>query len=92
MKATASRLVAFSSGSMSGHLAAALALLLVAEPAMTSTPSPYAGIADRPIRALSDAQREELLAGRGLGLALGAELNGWGGTGACPRARPSSPP
>jgi hypothetical protein len=61
------------------HLAAALALLFVAEPAMTYAPSPYAGIADRPIRALSEAQRDELLAGRGMGLALAAELNGWPG-------------
>ena len=61
------------------HLAPALALLLAAEPAMTSTSSPYAEFTDRPIRALSEAQREELLAGRGMGLALAAELNGWPG-------------
>ena len=64
---------------MARHLAAALALLLAAEPAITSTPSPYAEFADRSIRALSETQREELLAGRGMGLALAAELNGWPG-------------
>ncbi|MGK7865470.1 hypothetical protein [Falsiroseomonas sp. E2-1-a4] len=56
----------------------ALALLL-ASPAWASTPSPYAVSTDRPIRALSAEQRSDLLAGRGMGLALAAELNGWPG-------------
>lgn len=56
----------------------ALALLLVV-PAWATTPSPYAGMADRPIRALSAEQQADLLAGRGMGLALAAELNGWPG-------------
>ncbi|NGM24376.1 hypothetical protein G3576_30605 [Roseomonas stagni] len=53
--------------------------LLVAGPALANTPSPYAGMTDRPIRALSAEQQADLLAGRGMGLALAAELNGWPG-------------
>jgi hypothetical protein len=53
--------------------------LLVAGPALANTPSPYAGITDRPIRALSAEQQADLLAGHGMGLALAAELNGWPG-------------
>ncbi|PZW39457.1 hypothetical protein C8P66_12836 [Humitalea rosea] len=56
----------------------ALALLL-ALPAWANAPSPYAGMTDRPIRALSAEQQADLLAGRGMGLALAAELNGWPG-------------
>jgi hypothetical protein len=37
---------------------------------------PYAGMTDRPIRALSAEQQADLLAGRGMGLALVAKLNG----------------
>ena len=53
--------------------------LLVAGSAWANTPSPYAGMTDRPIRALSAEQQADLLAGRGMGLALAAELNGWPG-------------
>ena len=53
--------------------------LLFAGPAWANTPSPYAGMTDRPIRALSTEQQADLLAGRGMGLALAAELNGWPG-------------
>lgn len=53
--------------------------LLVAGPAWANAPSPYAGMTDRPIRALSAEQQADLLAGRGMGLALAAELNGWPG-------------
>lgn len=53
--------------------------LLVAGPALATTPSPYAGMTERPIRALSAEQQADLLAGRGMGLALAAELNGWPG-------------
>jgi hypothetical protein len=56
----------------------ALSLLLVS-PALANTPSSYAGMTDRPIRALSTEQQGDLLAGRGMGLALAAELNGWPG-------------
>src|SRR5438874_10327714 len=41
--------------------------------------SPYAGMEKRPIKALSDQQVADLKAGRGMGLALAAELNGYPG-------------
>ncbi len=41
--------------------------------------SPYAGMAERAIKALSAEQIADLNAGRGMGLALAAELNGWPG-------------
>jgi len=40
---------------------------------------PYAGLEARSIKALSDAQIADLKAGRGMGLALAAELNGYPG-------------
>lgn len=42
-------------------------------------PSPYAGMQARPVKALSDQQLADLRAGRGMGLALPAELNGYPG-------------
>lgn len=44
-----------------------------------SAAAPYAGFQDRPIKALSQQQIDDLLAGRGMGLALAAELNGYPG-------------
>lgn len=41
--------------------------------------TPYAGLQARPIKALSDQQVADLKAGRGMGLALPAELNGYPG-------------
>ena len=43
------------------------------------TTSPYAAIGDRPIKALSAEERADLEAGRGMGLALPAELNRYPG-------------
>jgi len=40
---------------------------------------PYAGLEDRRIKALSEEDRAALIAGRGMGLALAAELNGYPG-------------
>jgi Spy/CpxP family protein refolding chaperone len=40
---------------------------------------PYAGLQNRPIKTLSDQQIADLNAGRGMGLALAAELNGYPG-------------
>jgi hypothetical protein len=40
---------------------------------------PYAGLQNRSIKTLSDQQIEDLTAGRGMGLALAAELNGYPG-------------
>ena len=54
-----------------------LAVLALAQPALAQ--SPYAGMQNRPIKALSDDQAADLKAGRGMGLALVAELNGYPG-------------
>ena len=43
------------------------------------SPSPYAGMQDRGIKALSAADIEGLLAGAGMGYAMAAELNGFPG-------------
>ncbi len=40
---------------------------------------PYAGLQNRPIKTLSDQQIADLSAGRGMGFALAAELNGYPG-------------
>jgi hypothetical protein len=43
------------------------------------TASPYAGLEKRAVKALSDQQIADLRAGRGMGYALAAELNGYPG-------------
>lgn len=53
------------------------AMLLAFGSAVAQTP--YAGLQTRPIKALSDQQVADLRAGRGMGLALAAELNGYPG-------------
>ena len=53
------------------------ALILIAATAAAQTP--YAGMQTRTIKALSDQQVSDLNAGRGMGLALAAELNGYPG-------------
>lgn len=67
------------------RLAAALTLILIASPVLAQhqhshadTP-PYAGLERRGIKALSEQQIADLKAGRGVGLALAAELNGYPG-------------
>ena len=60
----------------------ALALLLSAGGALAQAgpaPQPYAGLDVRAVKALSDVQIADLRAGRGMGLALPAELNGYPG-------------
>jgi LTXXQ motif family protein len=47
--------------------------------AMAQSSQPYSGMQNRPIKALSDQQVVDLKAGRGMGLALAAELNGYPG-------------
>jgi Heavy-metal resistance len=47
--------------------------------AMAQSNQPYSGMQSRPIKALSDQQVADLKAGRGMGLALAAELNGYPG-------------
>jgi hypothetical protein len=53
------------------------ALLLISKAAYAQTP--YAEMQSRPIKALSEQQVADLGAGRGMGLALAAELNGYPG-------------
>ena len=48
-------------------------------PALALAEAPYAGTQSRPIKALSDQQVSDLRAGRGMGLALAADLNGYPG-------------
>src|ERR1700687_4231408 len=55
--------------------AAVLALLSASAFAQT----PYAGMQTRDIKALSGQQIDDLKVGRGMGLALAAELNGYPG-------------
>jgi len=59
----------------------AIGIVLSTVPIISSaqTPQPYAGLQARPIKALSDQQIDDLKAGRGMGLALVAELNGYPG-------------
>jgi Spy/CpxP family protein refolding chaperone len=59
------------------HLLIAAALLCTASG--VAAQSPYAGLQQRPIKALSDQQIADLKAGRGMGMALPAELNGYPG-------------
>jgi LTXXQ motif family protein len=58
--------------------AIAVAILALAS-ITTSAQSPYAGMQSRAIKALSTQQIDDLKAGRGMGLALAAELNGYPG-------------
>lgn len=54
-------------------------LFLTSNPAGAQSSPPYAGLEGRPIKALSQQQIDDLRAGRGMGLALAAELNGYPG-------------
>jgi hypothetical protein len=55
----------------------AFALMTAAAPAQSQ--QPYAGLEARAIKALSEQQIADLRAGRGMSLALAAELNGYPG-------------
>jgi hypothetical protein len=57
--------------------AAVVALILTTISVFAQTP--YAGMQTRPIKALSEQQVADLRAGRGMGLALAGELNGYPG-------------
>ncbi len=59
-------------------IGAACAFVLM-QTAWAQAPQPYAGLEMRPIKALSEQQIADLKAGRGMGLALAAELNGYPG-------------
>src|SRR5918996_42849 len=56
-----------------------ISLVGIAPAAWPQTHQPYAGMQARPVKALSDQQIADLRAGRGMGLALAAELNGYPG-------------
>lgn len=60
-------------------LAVAAAVLAGAGTAAAEIQSPYAGWQERDIKALSAQQVDDLKAGRGMSLALAAELNGYPG-------------
>ncbi len=57
----------------------ALGLIGAAAAASAQQHQPYAGLEQRAIKALSDQQIADLSAGRGMSLALAAELNGYPG-------------
>ena len=56
-----------------------LLLVLTFSVAPASAQSPYSVLQQRPIKALSEQRIADLRAGRGMGLALAAELNGYPG-------------
>ena len=56
-----------------------LLLIAFAPAALAQSQQPYAGLEGRSIKALSEQQIADLRAGRGMGLALAAELNGYPG-------------
>jgi Spy/CpxP family protein refolding chaperone len=56
-----------------------LVLIAFAPAALAQSQQPYAGLEGRSIKALSEQQIADLRAGRGMGLALAAELNGYPG-------------
>jgi Spy/CpxP family protein refolding chaperone len=64
---------------MKTTIAAAFVLAILATGASAQTTQPYAGMQSRPVKALSDQQIADLKAGRGMGLAMAAELNGYPG-------------
>ena len=55
------------------------ALTLAAGTSFAQSPQPYAGMQARPLKALSSEELADLKAGRGMGLALAGELNGYPG-------------
>lgn len=57
----------------------AATLVVTCNAASAQSSQPYAGLEQRPIKALSHQQIDDLRAGRGMGLALAAELNGYPG-------------
>lgn len=64
---------------MRKSLCAALTAVILTAAPVSAADAPYAGMQDRAIAALSDADIAALEAGEGWSLALPAELNGWPG-------------
>ena len=63
---------------MNRSAACAFVAMLFAGPSLAQQ-QPYAGLQERPLKGLSEQQVADLRAGRGMGLALAAELNGYPG-------------
>lgn len=63
---------------MKMRILAGFMALVIAGP-VAAADSPYAGLENRRIKALSPAQIDDLRAGRGMGFALAAELNNYPG-------------
>src|SRR6476660_3859242 len=61
------------------RIAITFALVLLTGSSFAQSHQPYAGFQSRPIKALSEQQIADLRAGRGMSLALPAELNGYPG-------------
>src|SRR5215212_7796033 len=61
------------------RMIAMAALLLASGPTLAQQAQPYVGLETRSIKTLSDQQIADLKPGRGMGLALAAELNGYPG-------------
>ena len=55
------------------------ALVVMSDTVAAQSHQPYAGLEQRSVKALSDQQIDDLKNGRGMGLALAAELNGYPG-------------
>jgi hypothetical protein len=64
---------------MMKRIAMTIALVLIAGGALAQSHQPYAGLQSRPVKALSEQQIADLRAGRGMTMALPAELNGYPG-------------
>ena len=64
---------------MSRSMFALCFLVAALQDAYAQTHQPYAGLEERSIAALSETEIGDLRAGRGMGLALAAELNGYPG-------------
>ncbi|TAJ37466.1 MAG: hypothetical protein EPO67_02805 [Reyranella sp.] len=64
---------------MKTWIAVVALMALMAQMASAQSPQPYAGQETRSVKALSPQQIDDLRAGRGMGLALAAELNGYPG-------------
>ena len=64
---------------MTRYLTVILGLVLGSSNALAQSHQPYAGIQYRQIKAFSDEQLADLRTGRGMSLALPAELNGYPG-------------
>src|SRR5437762_635574 len=64
---------------MNDFIRLALITLASAVAPLAHAASPYAGQQSREIKALSSAEQSDLLAGKGMGLAKAAELNGYPG-------------